>query len=253
MRISLGKAIAEVSHADGLFTVRYGDEAAAAPALVIATGGPSIPKMGATGFAYDLARQFGLKVVEPRPALVPLTLGGEDRAVPRAVGRLRRSRRARRQDGVPRGGARSPIAAFPARRSCKSPPTGATARRSGSISCPDAAADWALAAKRARPKTHFHTLLGELLPGRLAEALAKKIGLWGELANLPDAKLREAARPARRLALPPERHRGLRQGRGHRRRDQHRRPLLADHGGAPRARPLRDRRGGRRHRLAGGL
>jgi predicted flavoprotein YhiN len=45
---------------------------------VIATGGPSIPKMGATGFAYDLARQFGLKVVEPRPALVPLTLGGEE-------------------------------------------------------------------------------------------------------------------------------------------------------------------------------
>ena len=45
---------------------------------MIATGGPSIPKMGATGFAYDLARQFGLKVVEPRPALVPLTLSGED-------------------------------------------------------------------------------------------------------------------------------------------------------------------------------
>src|SRR3546814_9144309 len=38
----------------------------------------SIPKMGASGFAYDLARHFGLKVVEPRPALVPLTLGGED-------------------------------------------------------------------------------------------------------------------------------------------------------------------------------
>src|SRR5207244_7956517 len=37
------------------------------------------PKMGATGFAYEGARQFGLKVVEPRPALVPLTLGVEDR------------------------------------------------------------------------------------------------------------------------------------------------------------------------------
>ena len=36
------------------------------------------PKMGATGFAYDLARKFGLKIVEPRPALVPLTLGGEE-------------------------------------------------------------------------------------------------------------------------------------------------------------------------------
>ena len=45
---------------------------------MIATGGPSIPKLGASDFAYRLARQFGLKVVEPRPALVPLTLpGGE--------------------------------------------------------------------------------------------------------------------------------------------------------------------------------
>lgn len=42
-------------------------------ALVIATGGPSIPKMGATGFGYEIARQFGLKVIEPRAGLVPLT------------------------------------------------------------------------------------------------------------------------------------------------------------------------------------
>jgi predicted Rossmann fold flavoprotein len=42
--------------------------------LVVATGGKSIPKMGATGFGYDLAAQFGLKVTETRPALVPLTL-----------------------------------------------------------------------------------------------------------------------------------------------------------------------------------
>jgi predicted Rossmann fold flavoprotein len=44
--------------------------------LVIATGGLSIPKLGATGFGYDVARQFGLKIVEPRPALVPLLLAG---------------------------------------------------------------------------------------------------------------------------------------------------------------------------------
>jgi hypothetical protein len=48
-------------------------------ALVFATGGLSIPKMGATGLAYDLARQFGLRVVEPRPGLVPLVLGGEEK------------------------------------------------------------------------------------------------------------------------------------------------------------------------------
>ncbi len=48
-------------------------------ALVIATGGLSIPKMGATGLAYNLARQFGMNVIEPRPALVPLVLGSAER------------------------------------------------------------------------------------------------------------------------------------------------------------------------------
>lgn len=49
-----------------------------APALVVATGGLSIPKLGATGFGYEVARQFGLNVVEPRPALVPLVLSASE-------------------------------------------------------------------------------------------------------------------------------------------------------------------------------
>jgi hypothetical protein len=49
-----------------------------AASLVVATGGLSIPKLGATSFGYDLARQFGLAVVPPRPALVPLLLGGKE-------------------------------------------------------------------------------------------------------------------------------------------------------------------------------
>jgi predicted flavoprotein YhiN len=49
-----------------------------AEAVVVATGGLSIPKMGATGLGYDLARQFGLGVVKPRPGLVPLVLGGDE-------------------------------------------------------------------------------------------------------------------------------------------------------------------------------
>jgi predicted Rossmann fold flavoprotein len=49
-----------------------------AETLVVATGGLSITKLGATGLGYDLARQFGLRVVEPRPALVPLVLGGAE-------------------------------------------------------------------------------------------------------------------------------------------------------------------------------
>ena len=50
-----------------------------APALVVATGGLSIPKIGATSFGYDLARQFGLKIRDPWPGLVPLVLDAEDR------------------------------------------------------------------------------------------------------------------------------------------------------------------------------
>ena len=49
-----------------------------ATALVVATGGLSIPKLGATGFGHTLAQQFGLRLVTPRPALVPLTLGGPE-------------------------------------------------------------------------------------------------------------------------------------------------------------------------------
>jgi predicted Rossmann fold flavoprotein len=69
--------IEEVTRSDE-FVVRAGEEEFRAPALVVATGGLSIPKMGATGFGYDLARQFGLAIRETRPGLVPLLFGAED-------------------------------------------------------------------------------------------------------------------------------------------------------------------------------
>jgi predicted Rossmann fold flavoprotein len=61
------------------FVVRTASGEFRAPALVVATGGLSIPKMGATPFGYELARQFGLKIVETKPGLVPFVLSGEDR------------------------------------------------------------------------------------------------------------------------------------------------------------------------------
>jgi predicted Rossmann fold flavoprotein len=68
----------EVEGAGGGYRVASSQDEFAAEALVVATGGLSIPKLGATGLGYELARQFGLAVVEPRPALVPLTLGGDE-------------------------------------------------------------------------------------------------------------------------------------------------------------------------------
>jgi len=62
------------------FIVRTESGEFRAPAVVVATGGLSIPKMGATPFGYELARQFGLKIVETRPALVPFVLVGKDRS-----------------------------------------------------------------------------------------------------------------------------------------------------------------------------
>jgi predicted Rossmann fold flavoprotein len=76
--LRLSSPIRSVDHADGWFRVAAGETVAEAPKLVIATGGPSIPKLGASFFAYELAKRFGLKLVEPRPALVPLTLGGDE-------------------------------------------------------------------------------------------------------------------------------------------------------------------------------
>jgi predicted Rossmann fold flavoprotein len=193
VRISLGKAIADVRHAEGMFTVDHGHEAATAPALVIATGGPSIPKMGATGFAYDLARRFGLGLVAPRPALVPLTLSEEERLF-RALSGVSADVEARA------GKAAFREAALFTHRGLSGPAIlqiSSYWREGEEIGIgflPGQPADWAVAAKRARPRMHFHTLLGELLPGRLAEALAKRIGLWGELANLTDEKLRAAQR-----------------------------------------------------------
>jgi len=67
-----------VEHHSGVFHVTSTVGGFLAPALVVATGGLSIPKLGATGLGYDLARQFGLRVIEPRPALVPLLLGGSE-------------------------------------------------------------------------------------------------------------------------------------------------------------------------------
>ena len=62
------------------FVVRAESGEFHAPALVVATGGLSIPKMGATPIGYKLARQFGLKIVETKPALVPFVLAGKDRS-----------------------------------------------------------------------------------------------------------------------------------------------------------------------------
>ncbi len=78
VEILTGVKVAEVERRER-FEVVGGDSTFVAASLVVATGGLSIPKIGATSFGYDLARQFGLKIQPCRPALVPLLFGAADR------------------------------------------------------------------------------------------------------------------------------------------------------------------------------
>jgi predicted Rossmann fold flavoprotein len=78
VRILTNVEVGSVEHANS-FAIHTGKEEFQAAALVVATGGLSIPKMGATSFGYELARQFGIRIVETRPALVPLIFNAADR------------------------------------------------------------------------------------------------------------------------------------------------------------------------------
>jgi predicted Rossmann fold flavoprotein len=78
VKLFLNTHITELDRDSG-FIVRSASAEFRAPALVVATGGLSIPKMGATSFGYDLARQFGISIIPPRPALVPLLFNNADR------------------------------------------------------------------------------------------------------------------------------------------------------------------------------
>ncbi|MBC8718572.1 NAD(P)/FAD-dependent oxidoreductase [Ochrobactrum sp. Marseille-Q0166] len=71
--LQLQTSIESVSKTDRGFVVRHSHGTTIAQSLVVATGGKSIPKMGATGLGYEIASSFGLKLVETRPGLVPLT------------------------------------------------------------------------------------------------------------------------------------------------------------------------------------
>ena len=74
VEIRLGQTIESVEKQDGTFKLQVNSSEMNAESLVIATGGLSIPTMGATGFGYDIARQFGLTVLDTRAGLVPFTI-----------------------------------------------------------------------------------------------------------------------------------------------------------------------------------
>jgi len=187
--ICCGEAIRDVEHGGGLFTVKTDRRTVQAPSLVIATGGPSIPKIGATGYAYELARSFGLKVVQPRPALVPLTLSGADALFQKLSG-VATEVVAQSTDASFRE------AALFTHRGLSGPAIlqiSSYWRPGGTIGIdflPHEESGWLLRRKQQTPRATLRGVLRTALPDRLADALADRLGHDGALANLTDADLR---------------------------------------------------------------
>ena len=170
--------------------------------LTIATGGLPIPKLGAGGFAFDLADQFGLPVIETRPGLVPLTFSEADLAWMRPLSGVS-------ADVIARAGkAAFREAALFTHRGLSGPAilqASSYWRKGESISIdwlPDAAEDALAARKRDRPKAQLKTVLGEFFAERLATAFAEQFP-QGAIGDMKDNALIDAARKLKDWRLTP--------------------------------------------------
>ena len=191
-----GAPAGAIEHRDGQFYAA----GASAPALVVATGGPSIPKLGASSTAYELARQFGLKVVQPRPALVPLTLAGEDTLFTELSG-------VSAEVVAKCGKASFREAALFTHRGLSGPAIlqiSSYWQRGDDVRIdflPDAAPGWLTEAKRSQPRAALRRVLP--LPERLAATLSERLGLSSDLGNQSDKAVRAAEERLRSWAFMP--------------------------------------------------
>jgi len=205
--LSLGLGVKAVERAGERFQVDLDDGSrVTAASLVVATGGKSIPKMGATGWGYEVARRFGLRVTDTRPALVPLTfepglleqlkpLAGVSvdavvrHKAPKDAGAGRPARETVFREGLlftHRGLSGPSILQI------------SSYWREGEAITVDLAPDRdaaaeILAAKTENGKQAVHTAVGHVVPRRLAEALCARENLSGKLAEVGDKKLRALA------------------------------------------------------------
>jgi predicted Rossmann fold flavoprotein len=162
-----------------------------AASLVAATGGKSIPKMGATGWAYDLAAQFGVRVVPTRPALVPLTFE------PGLLEQLKPLAGISVDAVVAHGRTRFSEGLLFTHRGLSGPSIlqiSSYWREGDEVTvamAPGAEVFETLKAARAENgRQAVHTALGRIIPARLAESIALREGLAGNLADQPDKALR---------------------------------------------------------------
>jgi predicted Rossmann fold flavoprotein len=203
--LSMGLAVDRVGRSGEGYEAALSDGSVVrSRSLVLATGGKSIPKMGATGWAYDTARAFGLRVTETRPALVPLTFepGLLEKLAPLAGLSVEAvvSHRVPADGGAPgrpTGETRFAEGLLFTHRGLSGPSIlqissywregeAITARMAPDV---DVYAQLK-AAKEENGKQMVHTALGHIVPRRLAESVCEREGVKGKLAEVGDKVLR---------------------------------------------------------------
>ena len=186
--------VIDVSKGNDRFTVETDRGLFTAGSLVIATGGPSLPKLGSSGFGYDIARQFGLKVIDPHPGLVPLTLDAD------TLARLEELTGISLEATVKLGKVRFTESLLFTHRGLSGPVVLQISSywRQGDTITVDLLPgtdvfQYLKEAKDSLPRKEVRTALAQLLPKRLAQRMVEWIDGDGRLAETSDKTLRRLA------------------------------------------------------------
>ncbi|MGV8853540.1 MAG: NAD(P)/FAD-dependent oxidoreductase [Devosia sp.] len=186
----LETSVESVSREDAGFALQLSTSSVTAESLVVATGGKSIPKMGATGLGYQLASQFGLRLTETRPALVPLTFETG------ALEKLKELSGIATDAIVSHGRTAFEEALLFTHRGLSGPAILQISSywREGDAIAVDLlphenAGDKLRAARTANPKLQVQTVLAGFLPRKLAQLLGDELEMTGMIGDFSDKKM----------------------------------------------------------------
>jgi predicted Rossmann fold flavoprotein len=201
--LRVGHNVSEITRADR-FRIETDRGSFVSSAVVLATGGLSIPKLGATGFAYDAAHRFGLKVIEPKPGLVPLKMATETLALCQSLSGVS-------VDAIVSCGRDS------FRENILFTHRGLSGPAILQISSYWGKGDmlsidlvpglevesFLKDRKRTRPRAEVKNILSEIVPARLAHALAERVAIRQSIANLPTSSLLAIVNSLSRFEVQP--------------------------------------------------
>ena len=202
--LRLSTSVETVEKSGAGFALKTDRSPVTCDALVIATGGKSIPKMGATDFAYRIARQFGLGVIDTRPALVPLTFSGD------LLDEMKALSGVSTEAEVSCNGAKFREALLFTHRGISGPSIlqiSSYWREGDEVSIDLAPNVDVLARLKTARQNHGklapQNVLAEFLPKRLADSIALRAGLEGKIGDASDVRLQHLANAAKQWRVKP--------------------------------------------------